>query len=169
MSFWSLALLPLLFAPQPNFPLPCDTSAFIIDPNPKGVAVRSGPSLQHSVIKQLPRQTTPPMLAIRQGLGNWMRVSDIHSSNGHLLLGGQGWIYGPSLAISVHGQDEEPAPLYQHPDTRTRVTAITKAHDQLRITACNGAWLKVKSPKGEGWLHPDDQCGNPIAPCRKRR
>lgn len=172
MSVWHLALVPLLtpllYAATPQA-VTCNTSAFILDQDPKGIAVRSGPSLKHTIVRKLSPQPEPPMLTIRQGLGNWMRVSDIHTSKGHLLLPGQGWLYGPTLAVRIYGSEDEPVPLYQHPDTRTRVTGLTQAGQQLRITGCNSAWLKVKDNKTEGWLHPDDQCGKALTPCRKRR
>ena len=161
--------LPLALQAAPTapvaIPMACHIGAYVVQSDPKGVNLRAGPGQSYAVLKQLPKQSEPPLLTIRAGLGNWLRVSDVHGLNGQLLFGGPGWVYAPLLATSTRGTQDEYSPLYLHPDTRSPVQAKLKAATQVSILYCQGTWLKVRAGKSEGWLHADEQCPNPVRAC----
>lgn len=149
-------------AQAPLEPVVCHTEAYLAD---QKQGFYAGPGSQYQLLKQLKPGLQPPMLSIRAGLGNWLRVTDLASIEGQLLFAGPGWVYGPALATSVRGTHEGKSPLYLHPDTLSRVSAQLPAMTEVRVLYCRGTWLKVRSGKSEGWLERREQCPNPVTTC----
>ena len=154
-----------------RFPMACRVRAYIEAPDPKGLKFYSGPGSRYAVLKSLPRQKETPLLMIRAGLGNWMKVTDVQSLEGQLLFPGPGWIYGPNLAtlaMPVRGSEESPplVPLYPEPNTRSPSKSGVKPATSVRILYCQGDWVKVRAGRSEGWLAPNTQCGDPVRQCQ---
>lgn len=155
-------------APElPQYPLACRIRAYIAAPGPKGLAVYAGPGEQYGQIKLIENQTDTEMLSVRFGQGNWMRISDVQTSKGQLLFAGPGWVYGPILAVSIRPGfiEGQTVNLYAEPDTRSKVTAEVPVFSSAKVLNCQGGWVKVRGAGGEGWLHPDHQCGSPGGQC----
>lgn len=156
--------LTMLAAPLPTYPLACRIRAYVA---PGPLTVYNGPGKQYQVLKTLARQSDAQQLSIRAGLGNWMKVTDLQSPKGQLLFAGPGWVYGPALGVSIRPGfiAGDTVKLYADLDTRSKVTAEVKVFTNAVVLNCQGAWVKVRTPGGEGWLHPDHQCGIPGGLC----
>lgn len=145
----------------------CHAAAYILGTSQQETQILAGPGQQHAVLKKIPKQAEPPFLNIRMGMGNWLRISDVHSLDGHLLFGGSGWIYALKLATTTKViTPGSKTPLYSSPNPASKIRSEVDAHSEVKILYCQGAWLKVRAGKAEGWLSPQHQCANPIYGCR---
>jgi uncharacterized protein YraI len=175
----SLSLLTVM-AFVPSFPVtaaetagyevvPCEVNAYVIDVNPAGVSVRSGPGEGYPVIAVLPPVGVTPDyndvdVMIRGSVGEWMRISDPWSSTTETKEGFEkttGWVYGPSLGLRARGV----APLYEEPNTESPVLVRVPHDDGGAIIGCQGRWVKVNYRGVKGWLAPGTHCGASVTTC----
>ncbi|MBN2224522.1 MAG: SH3 domain-containing protein [Deltaproteobacteria bacterium] len=149
--------------------VPCEVHAYVIDVNPSGVNVRSGPGEGYPVIALLPPVGVAPDyndvdVMIRGSVGEWMRISDPWSSTTETKEGFEktvGWVYGPSLGLRAKGF----APLYEEPNTESPVLVRVPHDDGGAVIGCQGEWVKVNYRGVKGWLAPGTHCGASVTTC----
>lgn len=161
--FLPLLDFPLIQPPQQNS---CQTGAFVIDPDPQGLNVRSGPSSKFKIVKVLPtQQPDAAMLEISAAQQGWVKISEVRKPSQELLFKGPGWVYAPLLATATRPSSQQRVPLYQAPQLNSKVLGLLKAYETVPLLSCQGQWVKVKSTKGAGWLAPENQCPNSVTTC----
>lgn len=86
----------------------CDVHAYVIDPDPKGMNVRSGPGSTYKIIGNLPKQDVEGIgVHITGSKGDWVRIDLAVEEGGEqerTLFKGEGWLYGPLLGVDGHRQ-----------------------------------------------------------------
>src|SRR5918993_7229 len=77
---------------------PCDLWVYVLDPDPQGVNVRSGPGKQFDAVARLPHDEYSLMVHVTGATGQWVRVSEAERmESGDNVFKGAGWVYGPGL------------------------------------------------------------------------
>jgi uncharacterized protein YraI len=143
---------------------PCDCAVYVAEPDPKGLAVHSGPGDDKPVVKTLPRHTR---VYITRSVGEWVRINTITDDGcpGEPI----GWTYGHLLAASVRyfwlddpipEQDSsENALVFAEPITGSTVVTKIPRDTEVTVLGCWRGFLKVRYNGAEGWL--PWHCGDP--------
>jgi len=90
----------------------CKLVAFVVDPDPEGLNVRSGPGKQFDVVGKLPHREvdftakTGVWVDVIGATGQWLEVRNAETwGGGETLFKGPGWVYGPLLATQTFAPD----------------------------------------------------------------
>ena len=139
----------------------CQFSAFVIDKDPNGLNVRSGPASNNRVIVKLPTDV-PVNVDISACQGDWLQISKAETYD-NILFQGKGWVYASLLGISPVIYDSSGfVPLYSNPSTQsTKIAKVPSQRGRLKILTGSGKWIFVEYKGLKGWLAPSNQC--PIA------
>lgn len=145
----------------------CDVEAYVIDRDPKGMNVRSGPGSTHKVIGNLPNQDVEGIgVHINGALGDWVRIDLAVEEGGEqerTFFKGEGWLYGPLLGVDGVGGGTR---LYQAPTERSRVVAkLPGGGAGATVRGCRGKWMYVEHNKIRGWAAPGTLCSNSLTTC----
>ena len=150
---------------------PCDLWVYVLDPDPQGVNVRSGPGKQFDVTAKLPHDEYSLMVHVSGASGQWVRVSEAERmESGENVFKGAGWVYAPGLGTQTKdyaGLDPE-APrvkLYKEPSKRSAVVLRLPNETEVALTGCKGRWARVRHKNVEAWLDPDSQCHSTLTTC----
>ena len=149
----------------------CDVWVYVLDPDPRGVNVRSGPGKQFAAVAKLPHDEYSLMVHVTGASGQWVRISEAERmESGDSVFKGAGWVYGPGLATQTKnysGLDpEEPrVKLYREASKRSAVVLRLPNETEVNLTGCNGRWARVRHKNVEGWLDPDSQCHSTLTTC----
>jgi N-acetylmuramoyl-L-alanine amidase len=161
--------------------VPCDNvAAFVIDKDPNGVNLRSGPGVAdyhtaypavigYPAIGTLPTDR-PVQVRIVGVLGDWVLIKDAvftSKGSGEMTMDITGWVKAPLLGVRAENAEDfaGAVKLYKDANAESEVVAEIAGGTGVTILAARGAWLKVKYEKQEGWLAPDAQCGDPFKEC----
>jgi SH3-like domain-containing protein len=150
---------------------PCDLWVYVLDPDPQGVNVRSGPGKKFDVTARLPHDDYSLMVHVTGASGQWVRISEAERmESGDNVFKGAGWVYAPGLATQTkdyRGLDpEEPrVKLYREPDKRSAVVLRLPNEVEVALTGCKGRWARVRHKNVEAWLDPDSQCHSTLTTC----
>jgi SH3-like domain-containing protein len=149
--------------------IPCDCTAYVIDTDPKGLNVRSGPGADYPITLTLPTNY-PVEVSITGSVGPWMSIErayifadDGMTEDVDRKIGG--FVYGPLLAVQTRPGGRMLIPLYAEPDAASGVVAELPMEIEAVLTGCRGTWVRVKHGDVEGWLDPASHCGNPVTTC----
>lgn len=143
-------------------PVPaCDMWVYVVDPDPKGVNLRSGPGIRNKVVAVIPKDKDGSLVHLTGTLNGWMRVAQAESVEGKVVFKGTAWGHGSRFAIATRG----PGRLRAKPNMKARIVASTPMEYEAIVAGCAGKWLYVKSARGTGWLAPDNYCGSPTTTC----
>lgn len=148
----------------------CDVKAYVIDHDPKGMNVRSGPGSANKVIGNLPNQDVEGIVVhITGSQGDWVRIDLAVEEGGEqerTFFQGEGWLYGPLLGVDGVGGIEGGTKLHQEPAERSRVLGRMQAGgDGATVRGCRGQWMYVEHKKVRGWAAPGTLCSNPLTTC----
>jgi SH3-like domain-containing protein len=148
----------------------CDVEAYVNDPDPKGMNVRSGPGGSYKVIGNLPNQDVDGIgVHITGSSGDWVRIDRADQQGAdeeRILFKGVGWVYGPLLGVDGVGGLEGGTRLYSEPSRRGRVLARMQAGGEGgTVRGCRGKWMYVEHKKLKGWAAPDTICSNALTTC----
>jgi hypothetical protein len=174
----TLLVVPALFAGTPvraqetadGEPMICNCTAYVIDTDPKGLNVRSGPGTGYPVAATLPTDSSVEVW-ITGSVGPWVSIERtyIFADNDSMTEDDDkkvaGFIYGPLLAVQTRPSGLMPIPLFAEPDAASGVIAKIPGEIEVSLTGCRGAWVRVKYGNIEGWLDPESHCGNPVTTC----
>jgi SH3-like domain-containing protein len=149
--------------------IPCHCTAYVIDTDPKGLNVRSGPGTNYTVTATIPTNNSVEIWIIGS-LGPWMSIERAYifaedDTSDDVDMKITGFIYGPLLAVQTRPSGLKLIPLYTEPDITSRVIAELPMDIEVVLTGCQGTWVKVKYGDIEGWLDPESHCGNPVTTC----
>ena len=134
----------------------CEIDAFSVDPDPKGLNVRSGPGTGNPVIARLPPRvevqgsTFGVAVSITGSKNGWFRIdraeTDIPDRDVEVVFEGEGWVSGRFLGLWVEEQY-----LRGGPSDDAAIVADLYASDDSnayfdldRLHACHGSWVEVE-------------------------
>jgi len=148
----------------------CDVSAYVVDQDPAGLNVRSGPNQSFKVIRRLPNQKVEGIRVHITGTsGDWVRIDKAMEQGGdpdRILFHGSGWVYSSLLGVSGMAITEGGTNLYQDKSTNSSVVIrVPGADDSLKIRGCAGRWMFVEYKDRRGWAAPGTLCANPLTTC----
>lgn len=145
----------------------CSAAAYVVDTDPAGLNVRSGPGSDFAVQDTLPTRE-PVEVLIVGATGEWFLVNEAWSGE-QQELEQPGWVYGPLLGVSTTSLDindpNAPTTLYAEPDGDAAVTATIPKGAEARLLGCSGNWLQVEAPEATGWLAVGEQCNSAVPVC----
>lgn len=160
----------------------CDVRSYMIDHDPGGTNVRSGPGKTFKVIGNLPTQGVEGIgVHITGSNGDWVRIDHAVEEGGDQeriffpsapVTGGtagpqaQGWIHTSLLGASGMAITRGGTNLYGQPKKNSGVvTRVTGGDDSVLVHACRGGWMYVEYKKLKGWAAPDTLCANSLTTC----
>jgi len=143
----------------------CDVSVYTIDPDPKGINIRSAPNRNAPVLQIIPHDPDGTIVQLSASSGDWVHVRTAEGLNSDIPLEGKGWVYAPLLAVRAGPSSGKKARLFSRPDPGGSVMATIAGESEVRLAGCSGAWVQVISGTYKGWLAPGDYCGNPVTTC----
>jgi SH3-like domain-containing protein len=145
----------------------CSASAFIVDTDPAGLNVRSGPGSDFAAQDTL-STSEPIKVSIVGATGAWFLINEAWSVE-QQALPQPGWVYAPLLGVSTTSLNindpEAPTTLYAEPDGSAAVVAAIPKYSEVTLLGCSGNWLQVQAPDATGWLAVGEQCSNPVSTC----
>lgn len=149
---------------------PCDLNAYVVDHDPNGLNVRSGPGSTFKVVGNLPNKGVEGVgVHITGGSGEWVRIDRATEQGGdedRTLFSGEGWVYGPLLGTDGVGWVEGGTPIYQEPSKKSRVLArMLAGAEGASVRGCKGKWMYVEHKKVKGWAQGDTLCDNSLTTC----
>jgi len=140
---------------------PCEISAYVIDRDPAGLNVRSGPGSSFSVVSKLAHSDEGPIVGIIGSQGKWMLIDRAESIESEELFKGKGWVYGLLLGTSTRYKVK----VLKDPKPKSQVIGSIAAEEEVKIVGCKGGWARVQYGNLEGWIEPESQCPNPVTTC----
>ena len=148
----------------------CDVKAYVIDQDPRGMNVRSGPSSTSKVTGNLPTVKADGVeVHITGSQGDWVRIDRAQeqgTDEERILFKGAGWVYAPLLAVDGVGGIEGGTKIYKMPSTRSPVlTTMDAGGEGATVRGCQGKWTYIKYQKVLGWAAPDTLCSNALTTC----
>lgn len=148
----------------------CDAKAFVIDADPNGLNVRSGPSKDAKIIGNLPNQSVEGIVVhITGSEDNWLEIDAADEAGGETdrsFFHGQGWVFAPLLGVSGIAIDHGGTNIYESASRKAKIVGrVPGGNDGVKIRACEGKWLRVEYKGMIGWAAPDTLCSNPLTTC----
>ena len=143
----------------------CDVAAYVIDQDPNGLNVRSGPGKTYKTIGNLPNQQVDGIAVHITGFQcDWARIDKAVEEGGdqeRTFFEGDGWVYAPLLGVG--GMQTK---LFEQQSAKSRVVIIIPAGDDTVIVrGCRGKWMYVEHKKMKGWAAPGTLCANSLTTC----
>jgi SH3-like domain-containing protein len=152
----------------------CSVSAYVIDPDPQGLNVRSGPGKEFNITGKLPNgKENNVAVEISGSTGKWVEIEGAEiAEDGNPLIKGKGWVFGPLLgtratlrAFADSGDKTPRVRVYSEPASRSTVLTKLPVDTEVKIVGCRGGWLQIQFKNIEGWLDPDSHCANTLTTC----
>jgi SH3-like domain-containing protein len=143
----------------------CEGFAYTIDPDPRGLNVRSGPQKESPVLFVIPYDPEGTAVTLAGSFGDWVLVRSAQGLTSGFESQKEGWVYSPLLAVRAVHPSGRKVPLYSRPDTKSSVLKIVAGETEARLAGCKGDWLQVRIGSIKGWLTRSDYCGNPVTTC----
>lgn len=147
----------------------CDVWAYVIDQDPKGLNVRSGPGASFATIGNLPhRYETGVSVHITGSSGDWVRIDsgiEEGAEEEKTFFQGVGWVYAPLLGLNGIAHPGSGTPLYREASQKSRVIKRVPGEEYVDIKGCRGEWFYVEYEKVKGWAAPNTLCSNPLTTC----
>lgn len=142
----------------------CQISAYVIDKDPKGLNVRSGPGERYKIVGNLPTNTIGVIVNLSASQGDWVQLTKAESPE-KIEFQGTGWVYTQLLGTSTRGYGTQGVSLY--PSASTQSSAISRIPPQrnVKLLSCAQSWALVEYEGLKGWIAPDAQCPNPLTTC----
>jgi SH3-like domain-containing protein len=150
---------------------PCDLWVYVLDPDPQGVNVRSGPGKKFDAVAKLPHDEYSLMVHVTGATGQWARISEAERmESGENVFKGAGWVYAPGLATQTkdYGGLDPEAPrvkIYKAASKSSAVVLRLPNETEVALTGCKGRWARVRHKNVEGWLDPESQCHSTLTTC----
>ena len=142
----------------------CQINAFVIDKDPKGLNVRSGPGSRYDIIGKLPTTTVAVIVDITAAQGDWVRLSKAQSVE-KIEFQGTGWVYAQLLGTSTRGYGSKGVSVYASADTQSSVIGRIPDQRGVKLLGCDQSWALVEYEGLKGWIAREAQCPNPLTTC----
>ena len=137
---------------QPANEKKCDISAIVIDKDPQGLNVRSGPGTSSRILGKIPTYESVDIIA---SSGNWVKIRKDYSDG----FRGTGWVFLPMLGTATRGYETNGVDLYASPSQQSRKIGRVPRKTDVKLLGCQGQWAQIEYRGVKGWLKSDDQCG----------
>lgn len=149
---------------------PCDIEAVVVDRDPQGMNVRSGPGSSFKVIGNLPTQDVDGVsVHITGSQGDWVRIDRADIQGGdeeRTAFKGLGWVYAPLLSVDGVGWVPGGTKIFKEPSVKSRVLARLPADGGgATVRGCRGKWTHLEFKKTRGWAAPGTTCANALTTC----
>ncbi|MBN2223093.1 MAG: SH3 domain-containing protein, partial [Deltaproteobacteria bacterium] len=138
---------------------PCASEAYVAEPDPKGLAVRSEPSDDAPIVTTLPRHTR---VYISRSVGEWMGINTYRTESDCPDGDPIGWTYGHLLAVRTRSFEVSyPIPwwdssgnvlVFAEPINSAVVVTKIPPDTEVTILGCWSGFLKIEYKGVEGWL-----------------
>jgi len=156
--------------PKGNYTIvACDVEAFVIDQDPNGLNVRSGPGKGYGVIGNLPyKQDTGVTVHITGSSGDWVQIDSGVEEGGEeeqAFFKGAGWVYAPLLGLTGTAQSKGATLLYRDASQKSGLVKRVPGGDDVKVWGCRGKWFYVEYEKVKGWAAPNTLCSNSLTTC----
>jgi len=142
----------------------CQISAYVIDKDPKGLNVRSGPGSRYETIGKLPTTTVGVIVDLRASQGDWVKLTKAVSPE-KTEFQGSGWVYTRLLGTSTRGYGSKGVSVYKSASTQSSAIGRIPAETSVKLLSCDRSWALVEYQQLKGWIAPDAQCPNPLTTC----
>lgn len=142
----------------------CQIRAYVIDKDPQGLNVRSGPGNDSKIIGNLPTNTIGVIVNVSGSQGDWVQLSKAQSP-GKIEFEGSGWVYSQLLGTSTRGYDTKSVAVYDNPSTQSSEIGRIPSARSTKLLSCNQSWALVEYQGLKGWITADAQCPNPLSTC----
>lgn len=143
----------------------CDVSAYVVDPDPKGLNVRETPGAGGRVLAVIPLDGDGTVVHLVASSPNgWVQIDRAETIGGEVVFDRKGWVSGNMLATETRGYGTRGVRL-RGEGKAGRVVGTVPPETEVRVAGCAGNRVKVKYRKLVGWLDRDDQCPNPVTLC----
>ncbi len=142
----------------------CQIRAYVIDKDPQGLNVRSGPGNDSKIIGNLPTNTIGVIVNLTASQGDWVQLSKAESP-GKIAFQGSGWVYGQLLGTSTRGYNTKSVLVYADPSTQSSEIGRIPSARSAKLLSCDQSWALVEYEGLKGWIAPDAQCPNPLSTC----
>jgi len=132
--------------------VPCDLRAYVIDREPSGLNVRSGPGKTDKAIGNLPNQEVEGIgVHITGASGEWVRIDRAVEDGGEherIFFKGEGWVYAPLFGVGGMAITDCGTNLYQDKTEKSRVIIrVPGGDDCVTVRGCHGQWMYVEYKK----------------------
>lgn len=142
----------------------CQIGAYVIDKDPKGLNVRSGPGSDAKIIGALPTNTLAVIVTLTASQGDWVQVSKAEGPERREFQG-SGWVYAPLLGTSTRGYATKSVTVYSSANTQSQVIGTIPSQRGTKLLSCDRDWALVEYDGLKGWIAPEAQCPNPLTTC----
>lgn len=142
----------------------CSINAYVIDKDPQGLNVRSGPSSNGKIIDKLPTNTPGVFVDVTASQGDWMQLTKAESPE-KVEFQGTGWVYASLLGTSTRGYGSDGVSVFSNPDTQSSAIGRIPPDTSVKLLGCDRTWAFVEYQALKGWIAPESQCGNPLTTC----
>lgn len=142
----------------------CQISAFVIDNDPKGLNVRSGPGTSYDIIGNLPTTKDGVFVDLAAVQGDWVQITQAESPE-KVEFKGTGWVYAQMLGTSTRGYGTQGVSVYANANTQSSVVGRIPPEKGVKLLGCDRKWALVEYEGLKGWLEPEAQCPNPLTTC----
>lgn len=142
----------------------CQISAFVIDNDPKGLNVRSGPGTSYNIIGNLPTTKDGVFVDLAAVQGDWLQLTQAESPE-KVEFKGTGWVYAQKLGTSTRGYGTQGVSVYVNANTQSAVVGRIPQEKGVKLLGCDQKWALVEYEGLKGWIEPEAQCPNPLTTC----
>ncbi|HEY9653697.1 MAG TPA: SH3 domain-containing protein [Coleofasciculaceae cyanobacterium] len=142
----------------------CSINAYVIDKDPQGLNVRSGPSSNDKIIGKLPTTTAGVFVNVTASQGDWMQFTKAESPE-KVEFQGTGWVYASLLGTSTRGYGSQGVSVFSNPNSQSSTIGRIPPDTSVKLLGCDRAWALVEYQALKGWIAPESQCGNPLTTC----
>lgn len=139
----------------------CKIYAYVIDKDPNGLNARRGAGTNLGILGKIMPDENGVIVDVIGSSGSWLVIENVETIDGEKAFDGKGWVFASMLGTSTRGKSK----LYAAANTKSKVLATLPTEEEVTILSCAGKWAKVKSGNRQGWLAPENQCGNPVTTC----
>jgi SH3-like domain-containing protein len=142
----------------------CRGFAYVITPDPNGLAVRSAPDGRAAVSAILPTGV-PVDVAVVAAEGAWLQIIRAQSEEGDELAE-PGWVSASLLGTRAQSRGGEgTVPLYVAPAIDRAIAIEIPSQETVPLAGCQDTWVQVTYQGTTGWLAPENQCGTVLTTC----
>lgn len=153
---------PAVASSAPN--VPCEFSAYVIDKDPNGLNVRSGPGSNYPVIGKLDNPDQGVVVEIAACQGEWVQIAKVDGGDNSKFQG-KGWVYASLLGTSTRGYETQGVFLYTKADKNSKTLSKLPPERTVKLLGGSGQWMQVEYQGVRGWLAPGDDCPLPGTTC----
>lgn len=143
----------------------CDTNAYVVDTDPRGLNVRETPGVGGKVVAVIPLDGDGTVVhLIASDSKGWVQIDRAETVAGEVVFDRKGWVSGNMLGLSTRGYGTRGVKLYAG-GKGSRVIGTIPPEAEVKVFGCAAGRMRVRYRNLTGWLDADAQCPNPVTNC----